>query len=328
MQDGPPPPPPVPVADLAAAAGERGLAAAASEGKGSSGAFMWNVVAPDLFHGFDPHAMSPAYISGKSSAHGSEASSTVSMPNRLYGSAFGSSSSSLPRVLDLPPPPGLAHQGPPPGILSRPGFCEEGSAASSASGYTHASGKEMMWNASLAREAASVSQPPSPLVIWCEAKPTNQEEVMSALSSHYCTQHRQVVHFNTPARFTHWLFEQARGDILPWALLVTGWREAKPCAMAIGACRSGDVSKLRPDARRPQLQPILGSPEHVQTAIESIVIVLEKSKDETPVANWAKEGGYAIAQLDIYVAGGVSTIHDVMARLDNAAILQKSVISL
>merc|ERR1719330_2201991 len=68
-----------------------------------------------------------------------------------------------------------------------------------------------------------------------------------------------VLHFPTPVKFTRWLFEQERGSIAPSCVLVTGAREAKPCAEALLAAQTDDVSHLRKDARRPPLKDVLGN---------------------------------------------------------------------
>jgi len=172
-------------------------------------------------------------------------------------------------------------------------------------------------------------EPGTPMVLWCEADPTKQQEVMDALASHPSTRHRQVIYFQTPARFTRWLFEQPRGEVVPWALLITGWREAKPCAMAINAVRSGDTSQLRPDGKRQDLQQIFGVPgQRVETAIEAMIVVVGKSKDEGRVVQWARDSGHKLSQLDIHVASDTCTVQDVVARLGSATAVPKSHISL
>jgi len=156
--------------------------------------------------------------------------------------------------------------------------------------------------------------PGGPVVLWCEIKPVpaKQAEVMQALSGCYDGIRPQLYHFPTPARFTRWLFEQPRGDVNPWALLVVGWREAKPSAMALGAARTGDTSSLRPDARRPQLLPITGNPANkVHTAIESMIIVLEKPEHEDRVLQWAQDAGRTTASLDIHVVTDQASLDNV-----------------
>lgn len=205
-------------------------------------------------------------------------------------------------------------------------------------------GRAALWNAMVGGEAqpagispgllasgaprVAMAEPGAPMVLWCEAKPTRQQEVMEALAAHYGAARPQLVYLETTSRFTRWLFEQPRGEVTPWALLVCGWREAKPCATAIAAARTGDVSQLRPDARRPQLPPVTGSPEDgaVGVALQSMLVVLEKAKEEARVVMWAEDSGRATAGLDIHVAGDACPVREVMARMNGDA--RKSLVSL
>lgn len=241
-------------------------------------------------------------------------------------------------------PPGLAPPGPPVGAMPGGGMHLGGAAAygggsgvaapgwpAAQQGQHRPQGKAVLWNAAVGGEAqaaaiapdpasssrVSLAEPGTPMILWCEAKPTRQQEVIEALASYYTTARPQLVYLETTSRFTRWLFEQPRGDVKPWALLVCGWREAKPCAMAIGAARTGDVSVLRPDARRPELPPITGSPQSgmVGVAIESMIVVLGKDKEEARVVMWAGDSGKAMAGLDIHVAGDTCPIQDVMANM-------------
>lgn len=166
------------------------------------------------------------------------------------------------------------------------------------------------------QEAPVDVAPGTPMVLWCEAKPTRQQESMAALATYFGDDVPHFVYFQTPARFTRWLFDQPRGAVVPWAVLVVGWREAKPCAMAIGAARSGDVTPLRPDARRPMLQPVLGElSDQVGVAVEAMIIMLEKPEQEARVVMWANSGGSRIASLDIHVAGDNTSMHSLIASL-------------
>ena len=82
-----------------------------------------------------------------------------------------------------------------------------------------------------------------------------------AFSKEALSDHR-VRFFGSPSSFTRWYFErpkQARrapeGSSRPagqarGAALVTGWREAKPCAAAIKAAMTGNTDALRNDCKR------------------------------------------------------------------------------
>lgn len=142
------------------------------------------------------------------------------------------------------------------------------------------------------------------LVIWCEAKPKRTVEDIQAVANVFVNEPWQILQFQTPVQFTRWLFEQPRGNISPWALLMVNWREAKPCAMALAAARNGDVSQLRPDARRPEL-PMVSGPlppdRQVGLAVSTMVIMVERPELEARVASWIKGGGNRVSNLDIHV---------------------------
>lgn len=145
--------------------------------------------------------------------------------------------------------------------------------------------------------------PRTPMVVWCEAKPTRLEETLATLAPYFGGKAPTLLHCETPGRFTRWLFSQPRGAVEPWALLVVGWREAKRCAMAIGAARLGDASQLRPDAKRPPVPPLVGQPlGEVGLAIKEMIMLLESSQQEARIAAWARSTGSRMAGLDIRLA--------------------------
>jgi hypothetical protein len=116
-------------------------------------------------------------------------------------------------------------------------------------------------------------------VLWCEWL---DEEFYKSWTmepnSHY---------FQTPALFTRWLFEQPRGaNVDPWATLVVGWREAKPCMWACEAASSGNTEHLRPDGQRAHLPGNHGVPAGI--AVHTIVVKLEKPQQENKAVKWAK----------------------------------------
>jgi len=85
-----------------------------------------------------------------------------------------------------------------------------------------------------------------PKVIVCQETSASEklQPVMRKLG------YRDIVYFSSAQVLARWLINRHHdGDII----LVTGWREAKPCAAAIRAVRSGHVERLRPDAKMPHL---------------------------------------------------------------------------
>mmetsp|Transcript_112698 Transcript_112698/g.291185 ORF Transcript_112698/g.291185 Transcript_112698/m.291185 type:complete len:327 (-) Transcript_112698:89-1069(-) len=133
----------------------------------------------------------------------------------------------------------------------------------------------------------------------------------------------QVQQFETADKLIRWLFSQPRGKhVVPWATLVVGWREAKPCAMALGAARSGDVSHLRPDARRPLLQPLAGEvADEVNLAVRQVIINLSampkhtKTKHRARARAWfEKEGQHLLGKIDCKIVIAEDGLRALIAR--------------
>jgi hypothetical protein len=138
---------------------------------------------------------------------------------------------------------------------------------------------------------------------------------MEELSRHFF-RHGRLFYFRTPGKFTRWMFEQRRGSINPWAVLVTGWREAKPCASAIAAARSGCPSGLRPDARLSQLRaPEGGSQQHVNIAVATMVVLLDSPQRESRAVLWAKGEGAQTTGFQIHIARNLEQLQRCMASL-------------
>mmetsp|Transcript_168073 Transcript_168073/g.539729 ORF Transcript_168073/g.539729 Transcript_168073/m.539729 type:complete len:325 (+) Transcript_168073:91-1065(+) len=319
----------------------------------ATGAMLWNVCAQDLFEDLEPDETNTAFQSctGSEVSRGREVDSLSdlsSLPSYSHrdsvasGSANGSGGpgqwgtpmmwygNTGPPGLPPPPPIGLA----PPSMMGAGKLTLWNAAVGNLQPQQHLGPSSAIVHAPAAfatAEAPVVGGPGTPMVLWCEATPTHETQVMEALVNYYGEQRPQVVHFWTPARFTRWLFEQPRGEVDPWALLIVGWREAKPSAMAIGAARSGVSGQLRPDGRRPVLPPVSGAPgEQVNVAVEAMVIVLEKPEHADRVSVWARDGGRSTAGCDIYVASDAASIHAVVSTLRAARELRsrKKVMSL
>lgn len=308
-------------------------AAAAQDTPKSTGALVWNVCAGDLFDDLEPDDTNTSFkpASGFSQDEDSRSISLSQMSGSgISNQGTGSMASSSQRDGPFPwgkplewlvAPPGLAPPGPvagvvPPGsVAGKTGLWNATGRFDSASGATSlavvATGIPAMVSL-----PSTAGQPGTPMVLWCEQKPTRQMEVVQALSGYFAGQQPQFVHFATQARFARWLFAQPRGEVAPWALLVVGWREAKPSAMAIGAAHSGNSSCLRPDARRPPLPAIIGNPMgKVHCAIGSVIIILEKQEQEERVIQWAQEDGRTMAGLDVHVVSGAASLNGVVTRM-------------
>lgn len=131
------------------------------------------------------------------------------------------------------------------------------------------------------------SPPPAmggaPRLLWCEGNVQSRREEMEALTTRFCNS--EFNHFGSPSSFTRWLFEQGVGTVtVPSAVLVVGWREAKPCGAAITAALSGDTSGLRDDCKRPELVKGVCS----SVAVKAMIIISENKKHTKHATEWIR----------------------------------------
>mmetsp|Transcript_2609 Transcript_2609/g.6086 ORF Transcript_2609/g.6086 Transcript_2609/m.6086 type:complete len:229 (+) Transcript_2609:73-759(+) len=124
-----------------------------------------------------------------------------------------------------------------------------------------------------------------------------------------------VLYFPTAPSFTRWLFSQERGDVVPWCVLLTGWREARPCAAAISAVRSGKSGNLRIDAKRPTLrEPRGGDTSRIGTAVAAMIVSVSRGRQEQVASEWAPEGS-AMAGLPLQIANSDGQVAQHLATL-------------
>jgi len=150
----------------------------------------------------------------------------------------------------------------------------------------------------------------------------NSSEYMAPLESMAeVFQMNPLIHLQTSVKFTRWLFQQPRGSITPQTTLIVGWREAKPCVSAIMAASTGCTEGLRPDDRRPQLNPVCESPKsggRVQVAVQTLIILLETSKQRGRTLAWAKSFKDDLS-LDVLVARNMAHLQMLVASLSNGS---------
>lgn len=193
---------------------------------------------------------------------------------------------------------------------------------------SNASNKAMLWEA--AQDGRPTQGPPlptilpssvytvdnacEPTVVWCEAQPSRQTEVLESLKNYFGARTPRVIHFETPARFIRWLFAQPRGAVKPWALFICAWRHAKPCALGLAAARTGDLSQLRPDARRSPLPELTGDGTGpVNVAVDTMIILLKEVQRESRVDLWVASGGESVANMNIHVASMDTNLSKLMS---------------
>lgn len=157
---------------------------------------------------------------------------------------------------------------------------------------------------------------PATQIVWCEAIEVGAGDPAAegeAILDGAQLQRRPALEcFDASTKFDRWLFEQRRGAVTPSAVLVVGWREAKPCAMAMHAARTSDVSQLRPDARRGELQPVIGnSPDgQVHIAVGPMIIVVRRPEQHNRVLKWIAKEGNRLANADIQVATDLPALQE------------------
>jgi len=129
-----------------------------------------------------------------------------------------------------------------------------------------------------------VLQTKQPLILYCGVNACTSDPQRQAA--------HKSLHFPGHVHFARWLFAQRRGAVTPWAILVASWREAKPCAMAIAAARTGCCDGLRLDERRPQLRKCSGildsfdSGQLANVAVSGMIVILADGECAPKAAKW------------------------------------------
>lgn len=147
-----------------------------------------------------------------------------------------------------------------------------------------------------------------PMLLWCTAN-TREQSSVQTLACDF--RHERYLHFQTAMKFTRWLFQQHRGRLQPWSVLVVRWREAKPAMSALLAARSGETSLLRPDDRRPPLRPATGGEASggskawgVRIAVSHMVVTLESPAQEARAWDWVHAMQKEMPEVGMSVAWG------------------------
>mmetsp|Transcript_98153 Transcript_98153/g.219650 ORF Transcript_98153/g.219650 Transcript_98153/m.219650 type:complete len:271 (-) Transcript_98153:434-1246(-) len=147
------------------------------------------------------------------------------------------------------------------------------------------------------------------LLIWLD---TDISEETMAATHEACNYNGNYVVSKSPGYFARWLFVQPRGDVTPYATIITGWRESKPCAYAIAAVRSGHCTDLEPDPGRPPLQPIIGRPqglgELVPCAIKAFIVHADTPVKARRARLWANSRGTVLIGMPILVVRSISDL--------------------
>lgn len=164
---------------------------------------------------------------------------------------------------------------------------------------------------------APVAATKRPMLLWCTAN-TQDQAIMQTLGRDF--RHQRYLHFQTSVKFTRWLFEQQRGRLQPWSVLVVGWREAKPSMSALLAARSGDTSLLRPDDRRPPLRSPTGGQcvvKPARIAVSHMVVTLESPSQQARALAWVKSTQTFMPELNMSVVCGNTDLKKVLTAILN-----------
>lgn len=124
-----------------------------------------------------------------------------------------------------------------------------------------------------------LARPPR-AVVWCarSTQALGDREHRALLDGMGAEARRlESISFESVSKLDRWLCTQERGaDVVPWAALVVGWREANAAFDLVEAVATGCTGRLRPDCRR-NLRPITGWPGswEVNTAVSSVIVLAE-----------------------------------------------------
>mmetsp|Transcript_22966 Transcript_22966/g.34432 ORF Transcript_22966/g.34432 Transcript_22966/m.34432 type:complete len:242 (+) Transcript_22966:71-796(+) len=166
----------------------------------------------------------------------------------------------------------------------------------------------------------------APQIVVCQSSRA-EEKLQPAIANLGCAGHssRPVLYFSSAQEFARWLFGQHDGG-MPDTILVTGWREAKPCAAAVLAVRSGHVEHLRPDAKRPQLAVRDGGKGgmdafggiRTNVAIGMVVVVPSREsatvlkRQRAQAAEWATREDTDGLSLQVVVTQGIAQLAPIL----------------
>jgi len=113
---------------------------------------------------------------------------------------------------------------------------------------------------------------------------------------------QQHVYFRGHIHFTRWLFSQPRGQVIPHAILVSSWREARACVQAIRAAQTGLLVGLRDDEKRTPLHNVVGfvPPGTLPgIAVGSMIIIAESDQEKDRASRFASRRPLDNVRVDV-----------------------------
>eukprot|EP00930_Biecheleria_cincta_P027279 TRINITY_DN19160_c0_g1_i1.p1 TRINITY_DN19160_c0_g1~~TRINITY_DN19160_c0_g1_i1.p1 ORF type:complete len:311 (+),score=47.00 TRINITY_DN19160_c0_g1_i1:126-1058(+) len=155
-----------------------------------------------------------------------------------------------------------------------------------------------------------------PSLLWCEGNAQNRIDETQALAERY--DRNEFRYFRSPVNFTRWLFEAGVSTAEPRAVVVLGWRELKPCCLAINAAITGNFSGLRFDAKRPQLRRLTGPQDDggsLRSAIRAIVILSESDNQAERVNEYIQSQECLSCKCEVHLALGFRHLLPILDKL-------------
>eukprot|EP00439_Symbiodinium_sp_Y106_P054783 s1348_g7.t1 len=97
------------------------------------------------------------------------------------------------------------------------------------------------------------------------------------------------------------------------AVLVAGWREAKPCGAAIKAAMTGDTGGLRKDCKRPEQW----DRKLAADVVRAMIILPENPKHSKRAADWIRSDDFLSQILEFRVVDTSAELPHVLAQLND-----------
>lgn len=147
-----------------------------------------------------------------------------------------------------------------------------------------------------------------PKLLWCEGSIESGKH-MQDLAHRFCQ--GRYSHFRSAANFTRWLFLQGTRTVEePRAVLVVGWREAKPCGSGLRSLFTGDTEGLRSDGKRPELDTAAQA-----CLVKAVIVLADSEKHYRRAKDWTETELLLSSRLELLVARDATQLTSIVERL-------------
>jgi len=147
-----------------------------------------------------------------------------------------------------------------------------------------------------------------PKLLWCEGS-IERGKHMQDLAHRFCQ--GKYSHFRSAANFTRWLFLQGTRSVEePRAVLVVGWREAKPCGSGLRSLFTGDTEGLRSDGKRPELELAAQA-----CLVKAVIVLADSEKHYRRAKDWTEAELLLSSHLELLVAKDATQLNCIVERL-------------